>query len=221
MFKNLKFILYTRPFIVFVYYFIQLYSLTLRIRIVNEKRWKELLGKGSPILLCSWHQQFFCAIRHFRTYSKLNPGLMISQSRDGELIAGVANKTGWHTPRGSSSRDGRKAMSAMIDHLKTFGFGAHVLDGPRGPIGKVKAGVIKMALETDALVVPFYVQPENAWFFNSWDQFMLPKPFSKVTLAFGEALYFAPCDTPEDFETHRKMLETAMLPGLVIRKALA
>ncbi len=220
MFKNLKFILYTRPFIVFVYYFIQIYSLTLRIRIVNEERWKERLGKGSPILLCTWHQQFFCAIRHFRTYSKFNPGLMISQSRDGELIAGVANKTGWHTPRGSSSRGGRIAMSAMIDHLKTFGFGAHILDGPRGPIGKIKAGVIKMALETDALVVPFYAQPENAWYFNSWDQFMLPKPFSKVTLAFGEALSLAPCSTPEEFEAHLKMLEATMLPGLVLRKSL-
>ena len=89
---------------------------------------------------------------------------MISQSRDGDLISGVANKTGWHTPRGSSSRGGKKAMVAMIEHLLTYKFGCHILDGPRGPIGKVKSGVIKMAQEVDALVVPFYVSADNAWF---------------------------------------------------------
>ena len=104
MLKKLKFLIYTKPFIFFAYYFIRIYSLTFRLQVVNEKKWQSLLKQGKTILLCTWHQQFFSAIRHFKTYSKFNPGLMISQSRDGDLISGVANKTGWHTPRGSSSR---------------------------------------------------------------------------------------------------------------------
>lgn len=217
MFKKLKFIIYTRPFIYFAYYLIRIYSLTLRLKIVNEDNWKELLKLDRPVLLCAWHQQFFTAISHFKTYSKLNPGLMISQSRDGDLIAGVANQTGWHTPRGSSSRGGKKALDAMIDHLNTHGFGAHILDGPRGPIGKVKSGVIKMAREVNARVVPFYIKPENAWFFNSWDRFMLPKPFSKVTLIFGEELHFPQDSSPANFESQRQLLETTMLPGLCLK----
>ncbi len=216
MFKKLKFLIYTRPFIVFAYYLIRIYSLTFRLQVINEKKWQNLLKQGKPILLCAWHQQFFSAIRHFKTYSHFNPGLMISRSRDGELIAGVANRTGWHTPRGSSSRGGKKAMNAMIDHLTTYGLGAHILDGPTGPIGKVKAGVIKMALEADALVVPFYTHADHAWFFNSWDRFMLPKPFSKVFLTFGEELQLAPASTPEEFEAQRKLVETTMLPGLML-----
>ena len=106
--KKLKWLIYTRPFIGFVYYFIQLYSLTLRFRVENEQKWQHLLRQGTPILLCGWHQQFFSAIRYFKTYSKFNPGLMISQSKDGDLISGVANRTGWHTPRGSSSRGGNR-----------------------------------------------------------------------------------------------------------------
>ncbi len=220
MFKKLKFIIYTRPFIIFAYYLIRVYSLTFRLKVINEDKWKTLLKQDKPVLLCAWHQQFFSAIRHFKTYSRFNPGLMISQSKDGDLIAGVAKRTGWHTPRGSSSRGGKKAANAMITHLRAHGFGAHILDGPTGPIGKVKAGAIKMAREADAIVIPFYTHAENAWFFNSWDRFMLPKPFSKVTLTFGDAIYFSPNgingDTDSDFESQRKRLEDIMLPKLIL-----
>ena len=215
MFKRLKFIIYTRPFILFVYYFVRIYSMTFRLRVENENRWKDLRAQGTTVLLCAWHQQFFSAIHHFKTYSKFNPGLMISQSRDGDLISGVANRTGWHTPRGSSSRGGKEAMGAMITHLKTHGFGAHILDGPQGPMGRVKAGVIKMALEADAVVIPFYTSAEHAWFFNSWDRFMLPKPFSRVFITFGREIRLESPDHKDGFEDQRKFLENAMRPGLL------
>jgi hypothetical protein len=189
--------------------------MTLRLKIENENRWQELREQGNNVLLCAWHQQFFSAISHFKTYSKFNPGLMISQSKDGDLISGVANRSGWHTPRGSSTRGGKKAMDAMIDHLKTHGFGAHILDGPTGPIGRVKAGVIKMALEADAVVVPLYTSAENAWFFNSWDRFMLPKPFSRVFITFGQEIRFESVDQKDDFETQRLLLEKTMRSGLL------
>ena len=210
MFKRFKFIIYTKPFIAFIYFFIRAYSITLSLRVVNEDLWKKRLKEGGRVLLCVWHQQFFAAIVHFKNYSHLNPGLMIRHSRDGELIAGVANRTGWHTARGSSSKGGKEAMSEMIDHLNRYRFGAHILDGPRGPIGKVKAGVIKMAKESGALIVPFYTFTDKAWFFNSWDRFMVPKPFSQVTLLFGDAISFEPAETPEEFEAQRLALEQTM-----------
>ncbi len=143
---------------------------------------------------------------------------MISQSKDGELIAGVANRVGWHTARGSSTRGGKNAMTTMIKHLKKYGFGAHILDGPTGPIGKVKAGAVKIAKESNAFIVPFYITPENAWFFTSWDRFMLPKPFSKVTLTFGDIIQFTDNSDSKNFESQRLMLETTMLPGLYLPK---
>ncbi len=215
MFKRLKFILYTKPFIAFIYFFIRIYAMSFRLRVVNEEQWKKHLKNGKAVLLCVWHQQFFSAIRHFKTYAHLNPGLMISQSRDGELIAGVANRTGWHTARGSSSKGGKEAMEEMIDHLKYYRFGAHILDGPRGPIGRVKAGIIKMAKESNAVIVPFYTYADKAWFFNSWDRFMLPKPFSNVTLMFDEPIFFDPPQTPERFESQRLYLEQTMITRLL------
>ena len=216
MSKKFKSIIYTRPFMLFIYFFIKIYSMTLRLRIVNEEKWKSLLGRGRPVLLCAWHQQFFSAIHYFRTYAKFNPGIMISQSKDGALIAGVANRVGWHTARGSSTRGGKNAMTAMIKHLKKHGFGAHILDGPTGPIGKVKAGAIKIAKESNAYIVPFYITPENAWFFKSWDRFMLPKPFSRVFLTFGKEIRFEATDDGDNFERHRLYLENTMRPGLFL-----
>ena len=139
---------------------------------------------------------------------------MISQSKDGELIASVANKTGWHTARGSSSKGGKNAMDAMILHMKKYGMGAHISDGPTGPIGIIKPGVIKIAQKTNAYVVPFYVKADKAWCFNSWDKFMLPQPFSKVTLIFGETIQFKKTEYGKQFEAQRISLEKIMYPWL-------
>ncbi len=191
------------------------YCLTFRLELINETQWLDMLKTGKRVLLCTWHQQFFAAIRHFKNYAPYHPGLMISQSKDGELISGVARLTGWHTPRGSSSRGGKEALGEMIAHLQTYGFGAHILDGPRGPIGKVKPGIVKMAMETCAYVVPFTVEADHSWFFNSWDRFMLPKPFSRVKIRFYDPISFTPdaCD----FETCRQMIEDMILPGLCVK----
>lgn len=216
MFKRLKFIIYTKPFIAFIYFFIRAYCMTFRFRVLNEEHWHKALKDGKRVLLCGWHQQFFAAIRHFRNYSHLNPGLMISQSRDGEMIAGVANRSGWHTARGSSSKGGKEALAEMVNHLKNYSFGAHILDGPRGPMGKVKPGVIKMATESRAVIVPFYSSSDKAWFFNSWDRFMLPKPFSRVTLFFGDEISFEPALTKEQFEEQRQYLENTMKEKLFL-----
>ncbi len=108
-------------------------------------------------------------------------------------------------------------MDAMIEHLINHRLGAHILDGPTGPIGKVKAGAIKMAQETNAFVVPFYVHAEKAWYFNSWDQFMLPRPFSTVTLIFGKEMHLVSNGSSSDFEARRQVLESTMRPGLILK----
>ncbi len=221
MSKQLKRLIYTRFFSLFSYYFIRVYSATFKMQVINEPGWQHLLGSGKTILLCTWHQQFFSAIRHFKTYSRFNPAVMISQSKDGNLIAGVANKTGWRTARGSSSRGGKQALDAMITHLNKHRLGAHLLDGPRGPKGMVKAGVIKMAQETGAVVVPFYTHATKAWVFNSWDHFMLPKPFSTVTLRFDSGICFEKTQDSAAFEAQRLLLETRMLPALIHKEKLA
>ena len=204
----------TGLFRAFLYRFIFLYSATFRVRVVNEKKWMEHLGKGGRVVLCTWHQQFFAAIRHFQSYRKFKPALMISKSSDGEIIADVAERCGWHAVRGSSSRDGGKALKEMIRHLSQFGLAAHIVDGPRGPAGIVKAGVIQLARAADAVIVPFHTSADRAWYFNSWDQFFLPKPFARVVIFFGEMIEPASAEDPTAFERQRLDLERIMIPEM-------
>lgn len=107
------------------------------------------------------------------------------------------------------------ALRDVTNHLKKSRLAAHIVDGPRGPAGKVKAGVIRLAHQTNSVIVPFYTAAEKGWYFDSWDKFMLPKPFSKVDLRFGEMLTFKPTEDQAAFEYQRQKLETIMRPGLV------
>ena len=176
----------------------------------------DYLENDGPVLLCAWHQQFFSAIRHFQNYKVFNPSIMISQSRDGEIVAKMALRNGWNPTRGSSSRDGRGALKKMIVNFKKSKLAAHIVDGPRGPSGKVKAGAIRLAHATDAVIVPVYTFAENGWYFNSWDKFLLPKPFSKVLIRFGKMIKFDRVKDREIFEEQRKQLEEIMLPALKV-----
>ena len=74
----------------------------------------------------------------------------------------------------------------MIQNLKENGLAAHIVDGPRGPAGIVKKGCIYLAKDADAVIVPMYTVAKKAWYFNSWDRFFLPKPFSKVIIRYGD-----------------------------------
>ena len=192
--------------------FIRVYSKTFKLVVENENLWlnEHLIRDGGKVLLCTYHQQFFSAINYFRQYAPHHPAIMISQSKDGEIISGVAERCGWRTIRGSSSKGGKAALKEIIRHMKSSSLAAHIVDGPRGPATIVKPGVIYMSKFTGAAIVPFYVVADKAWYFNSWDHFFIPKPFSKVTLQFGKIIFPKPTEQQDDLEIERKALENQM-----------
>jgi lysophospholipid acyltransferase (LPLAT)-like uncharacterized protein len=200
----------SKGFQLVLYKLVCMYCRTFRLTVENEEPWMSLLNAGKNILICAWHQQTFTAICCFDKYRTYKPSLMISKSIDGEILAGVAKIIGWYPVRGSSSKGGKSALKKMIQSLKSNGLAAHVMDGPRGPIGYVKAGAIRLALEADALIVPCYVSADRAWFFNSWDKFFIPKPGSNVTLRFDNPmeLEYPPSDAA--FEALRQRVEAVM-----------
>lgn len=203
-------------FIRIIYHITRSYSLTFRLTVENEKTWLDYVRAGNRVLLCSWHQQFFSFIRYFKKYKSYKPSMMISQSKDGDIVAGVAKLTGWHAARGSSSKDGKKALQEMIHRLELTGLAAHIVDGPRGPAGYVKMGAINLAIGAEAVIVPVYAVAEKAWYFNSWDRFLLPKPFSKVTIRFGDMIEISKTKDIDMIEKQRNKLEEIMRPGLHI-----
>ena len=213
MSRRTDIIIMSKPFLAFLYRFIRVYAWTFRLEVENEAPWMTHHRNGGRVLLCTWHQQFFAAIRHFQNYRAYRPGLMISRSKDGEIIAAVAKRTGWEPVRGSSSRGGIEAMRELIEILRRTRLAGHIVDGPRGPAGVVKSGLIRIAHAADAVIVPFYVSADRAWYFNSWDRFMLPKPFSRVRLHFDEMIRLTPTDDEAEFEAQRTQVEQTMLRG--------
>ena len=204
----------SEAFISFFYRLVLFYSRTLRLKIENDKEWMDYRRKGGVVLLCTWHQQFFSAILPFKNYKTFNPSIMISQSKDGEIVAKIALRSGWNPVRGSSSKAGTEALKKIITNLKEKKLAAHIVDGPKGPPGIVKPGVIRLAHAANAVIVPFSVSAEKAWYFNSWDKFLLPKPFSKVFLRFGKMIKFDRVKDKEIIERQRMKLEEVMLPTL-------
>jgi len=193
------------------YHLIRAYSMTFRLKVENELMWLDHYAKQDGIvLLCTYHQQFFSAIRYFKRYRFCKPGIMISKSRDGGLISSVAERTGWHPVRGSSSKGGSEGLKMMIEHLIKNRLAAHIVDGPLGPAGKVKSGAIRLAQAASAAIVPFYVHADRAWYFRSWDRFLLPKPFAKVVLKFGDIITYKTANSRDEFELQRQSLEKAM-----------
>lgn len=211
----LKRVIRSKTSLIILYVCVRCYLGFLRITVKNEKKWIQYLEKGGSVLIAAFHQQFFALIRHFKTYEKFNPIIMISRSSDGDIIAPVALRSGWKVARGSSSRGGKDAMNEMIDFVSDNGLGANIVDGPRGPMGVVKPGTIRIGQKSGAVIVFCVVIAESAWFVNSWDRFMIPKPFSRVEIRFSDMIKTDKIRTGSDFERSRAFLEKEMAPFLV------
>jgi len=190
------------------------YFRTLGLKVENEEPWMTHLQAGGKVLICLWHQQLFAAIRQAGNYSCLHPSVMISQSWDGELVARFMESIGWVAVRGSSSHGGGKALKEMIRRVRETGCAVHILDGPQGPMGKVKDGVVHLAQTTGAVLVPLGISVDRAWYLRSWDRCMVPKPFSRVTLRYGEMIQPVNMESEEELKRQRQQLEAAMTPYL-------
>ena len=117
---------------------------------------------------------------------------------------------GWQPVRGSSSKggsDGLQQLKALSQKGYRIG---HIVDGPTGPFGVVKPGLLRIAQVSGVAIVPTITSSDRRWTFRSWDRFMVPKPFSRVIIRFGEPVY-VPSDLDEDgFEKVRVLVEQRM-----------
>lgn len=204
--KEIKYFLLLRLLTPVVYVFLKIYTSTLKLRVENVE---EVLGhvkKGGQFIMASWHQRFFGGF-FLPKALRMRPCIMISRSRDGDFIAAVVEKIGWEIVRGSGSRGGKEALREMVQGVMETKVGGHIVDGPTGPPRIVKAGIIALAQKTGAAITPTCVSYENPWIFNSWDRFMVPKPFSGVLLRFGP-LEQVPAEMGErEFEECRLRVE--------------
>lgn len=159
-------------------------------------------------IFCFWHRCTLPCGWYFRKYPC---SILISRSFDGELIARTLALLGFGSVRGSSSSGGAAGLFALQQALESGLAVIFTADGPRGPIYQTKMGPVKLAQMTQEEIGSFYLLPERAWLMRSWDQFLVPKPFSRVAVSWARAVTPpAPDAAPETLEAKREELNEAL-----------
>jgi lysophospholipid acyltransferase (LPLAT)-like uncharacterized protein len=184
-------------------------GLTWRFEVIAEEGVTPVVAgeKAGAEIYCFWHQCVLPCTRYFRDSGAV---ILVSRSFDGELITRILRMFGFDTVRGSSSRgasEGLLALNRVVQSGRTAIFTA---DGPRGPIYQTKMGPIKLAQSTGAPIGAFHLEPLRAWKMRSWDQFLVPKPFTRICVSWAQWTH-VPADLPtEDFEAKRQELNDAI-----------
>ena len=138
--------------------------------------------------------------------------IMVSNSKDGEIISCAANGVGVTTVRGSHQRGGAKASMDLISYIEKGYNGALTIDGPRGPKEVVKKGIVEIAKITKKPIVPaIWWSPDKLFLkFNSWDEFRFPLPGTRLVMLFGEPIFVDENSTPEQIEEARLKVENKL-----------
>jgi lysophospholipid acyltransferase (LPLAT)-like uncharacterized protein len=195
------------------YYLLRFYLSLLRVKVVGEEIALGCLADYGRVIAAVWHQRFLPALAYVTKFRNFEPIVMISQSRDGELAARLAERLGLVPVRGSSTRGGGTALAAILKALKKYSAVIHIVDGPTGPKGMVKPGLISMAQMSGAVILPVIISVDRAWIMGSWDRFLVPKPFSRVTIEWGPPLAVPQDLDPPQHEEFRAEIEKRLSEG--------
>jgi lysophospholipid acyltransferase (LPLAT)-like uncharacterized protein len=172
---------------------------SLRVHVENDEAYRELMAPGKPVILVLWHGRLLPLGFIHRGQDVVG---LASRSADGEYIARVLQRWGFEVVRGSSSGGGDIAFRQLIRVVHGGRSVAVTPDGPRGPREKFKPGVIQLARITGAPLVPVAIAASRAWWFVGWDRFMVPKPFARLAVKYGDPITVARDADPATLAAH-------------------
>jgi lysophospholipid acyltransferase (LPLAT)-like uncharacterized protein len=191
-------------------YLIRLLLWTCRFKVQGLETFVKTASQERCIVVL-WHNRLALVAEFFHRHApQFIYAAFVSKSRDGEPLARLATsyKAGRAIRVPHNAR--HQALKNAIDHLK---FHNEIVlftpDGPRGPPFQVKPGVVKAAQEAGAAVIPFTWTASRFWQFKTWDQFMLPKPFSTIHVTLGVPVYL---NKEMELEKAIEVLKSKMIP---------
>ena len=155
---------------------------TWRYDVKNAAALESLRDQRRPFIFSLWHGQLLPLLWHHRNQ---RIAVLISEHRDGELVARLATSLGYRLIRGSSTRGGERALLSLVRELEDGNEVAVTPDGPKGPAFKYAPGALIAAQRSKAPILPIAAHASSAWRLRSWDGFLIPKPFAKITVAYG------------------------------------
>lgn len=167
---------------------------TLRVERIHFDRYLGVRARGVPVICALWHGRMFVSIQAHRHEGVVT---MASKSKDGEIIARWLERNGYSVVRGSSTRGGAGAFRAMLRSLRSGKNAALTVDGPLGPPRVVQPGIVELARMTGAWILPITYSSTRPRFLSSWDRYLVPMPFSRNFVVYGEA-FAIDKDEPDD-----------------------
>jgi lysophospholipid acyltransferase (LPLAT)-like uncharacterized protein len=180
---------------------------TLRWRTEGLEHLDAVTRSGRQPVMGFWHGRILPATYYFRRRGIV---VITSENFDGEWIAGIIERFGYGTARGSTSRGARRALLQLTRDMAAGKAAGFTLDGPRGPARVAQAGAVWLAKTTGNPVLPFHLEADRCWTLRSWDRTQIPKPFATVGLAVGEPIQ-VPSDADEgEMERLRVLLESRL-----------
>lgn len=172
---------------------------TWRVRYVNNELVRREHAAGRRVIHVLWHGQLFPLLWLLRDRPL---AVVISEHTDGEIIARAAQALGYRPVRGSTSRGAARALLGAAREVDAGYDLAITPDGPRGPAKSVAPGAVIIAQRTGAPLMPVAVWASRAWRLNTWDGFLIPKPFARVHVAYGPPMVI-------DSDSARKAVEAS------------
>ena len=158
-------------------------------KIFGKRNLDNAKKENKPILLSLWHGRFLF-VSYFITKWNYSSYAIAGHHQDANRIASILSKWGFKLIRGSSSKGGKDVIKKMIFHFKNNETICITSDGPRGPINIAKPGSIKVAMESNAIILPITGMANKYWIINSWDKFIIPKPFSTIYMNIGPKINY-------------------------------
>ena len=183
------------------YRLIALLGSTLRWRTEGVGHLDDVVRSGRQPIMAFWHGRILTATYYFRRRGIV---VITSENFDGEWIAGIIERFGYGTARGSTSRGARKALLQLTRDMAAGKPAGFTLDGPRGPARVAQPGAVWLAKATGNPVVPFHLEADRHWTLNSWDRTQIPKPFATVALVVGAPMP-VPADANDEVVEHARL----------------
>jgi lysophospholipid acyltransferase (LPLAT)-like uncharacterized protein len=177
---------------------------TCRVQRYGREYYDDLCRRRQPFIAAFWHYSIFYTMHLIDDRDWV---AMVSGSPDAEYVSKLLNRMGLATVRGSRGKGGLRALREMAALMAVGKKAAIVADGSQGPALRVQAGAIYLASKTGALILPFAWGADRYWAFHSWDRAVLPKPFARLALCYGEPMRVPAKLRAADLEAWRLQLE--------------
>ena len=168
---------------------------------------------GKPVIFTLWHGRLLPCTHYHRHNGVVT---LVSHHRDGEYITRVVRRWGFTAVRGSTTRGGLEALRELILHVRAGRSLAITPDGPRGPREKMKPGPVLIAQRTGAPIIPVVSGASRGWCFGGWDRFLIPRPFARLRISYGEPVFVPRRASEEEIQSIMLDVERR-LGGLMAR----